>query len=86
MKRCVSLLFRQARRRKSLRAIYASSVSPNEIPLNHHRQDYCTRKDRSLNTVSDARHTYAKKGKYTVYVKLVDVFGCDPSTTVVVKV
>jgi DNA modification methylase len=51
-------------------------------PFNHHWQDYRTRKDRSLKTVSDAGHTYANKGKHTLCVKVVDVFGCDTSITV----
>jgi len=54
-------------------------------PFNHHWQDYRTRKDRSLKTVSDARHRYPQKGTYTVCVKVVDVFGCDTSITVEVK-
>ena len=57
-----------------------------EKPFNHHWQDYRTRKDRSLKTVSDAGHTYASKGKHTACVKVVDVFGCDTSITVAVKV
>jgi DNA modification methylase len=48
-------------------------------PFNHHWQDYRTRKDRSLKTVSDAGYIYAKAGKHTVCVKVVDVFGCDTS-------
>jgi len=55
-------------------------------PFNHHWQDYRTRKDRSLETVSSAGHAYAKSGKYTACVKVVDVFGCDTSITVPVKV
>lgn len=55
-------------------------------PFVHHWQDYRTRKDRSLKTVSDAAHTYAKPGKHTICVKVVDVFGCDTSITVEVKV
>lgn len=51
-------------------------------PFEHHWQDYRTRKDRSLRTVSDAGHTYAKAGKHTICVKVVDVFGCDTSITV----
>ncbi len=58
---------------------------PNE-PFHHDWQDYRTRKDRSLKTVSDAVHTYAKPGKYTICVKVVDVFGCDTSTTLEVRV
>lgn len=56
-----------------------------EKPFNHHWQDYRTRKDRSLKTVSDAGFEYPKKGKYTACVKVVDTFGCDTSITVEVK-
>lgn len=59
--------------------------SPNR-PFNHHWQDYRTRKDRSLKTVSDAGFVYEKSGTYTACVKVVDVFGCDTSITVEVKV
>lgn len=56
-------------------------------PFEHHWQDYRTRKDRSLKTVSDAGFDkYPKPGKYTACVKVVDVFGCDTSITVDVKV
>ena len=55
-------------------------------PFNHHWQDYRTRKDRSLATVSSAGHVYPGKGSYTACVKVVDVFGCDTSITVPVKV
>lgn len=58
---------------------------PNK-PFNHHWQDYRTRKDRSLKTVSDAEFTYDKPGKYTACVKVVDVFGCDTSITVEIEV
>jgi hypothetical protein len=51
-------------------------------PFEHHWQDYRTRKDRSLRTVSEAAHTYAKPGPHTICVKVVDVFGCDTSITV----
>lgn len=54
-------------------------------PFNHHWQDYRTRKDRSLKTVSDAGHEYKKSGKHTICVKVVDVFGCDTSITVEVE-
>lgn len=57
-----------------------------EKPFNHHWQDYRTRKDRSLKTVSEAGHKYAKPGTYTACVKVVDVFGCDTSITVEVKI
>ena len=54
-------------------------------PFNHHWQDYRTRKDRTLKTVSDAGHVYPRKGTYTICVKVVDTFGCDTSTTLEVK-
>jgi len=56
-------------------------------PFEHHWQDYRTRKDRSLKLVSDAGFDkYPKPGKYTACVKVVDVFGCDTSITVEVKI
>ena len=56
-------------------------------PFEHHWQDYRTRKDRCLKTTSDAGFKkYPKPGKYTACVKVVDVFGCDTSITVDVKV
>jgi adenine-specific DNA-methyltransferase len=55
-------------------------------PFNHHWQDYRTRKDRSLKTVSEAGHQYGKAATYTACVKVVDVFGCDTSITVEVKI
>jgi len=55
-------------------------------PFRHDWQDYRTRKDRSLKTVSDAGHVYARRGRYTICVKVVDVFGCDTSMTLDVEV
>lgn len=55
-------------------------------PFNHHWQDYRTRKDRSLKTVSDAAYVYQKPGTHIVCVKVVDTFGCDTSITVEVKI
>jgi len=54
-------------------------------PFNHHWQEYRTRKDRSLKSVSDAAFAYEKPGKHTACVKVVDVFGCDTSITVEVE-
>lgn len=54
-------------------------------PFNHHWQDYRTRKDRSLKTISDAGYQYDKPGKHTACVKVVDTFGCDTSITVEVE-
>lgn len=55
-------------------------------PFRHHWQDYRTRKDRKLLTVSEAKHVYPKPGKYIACVKVVDTFGCDTSITVEVSV
>lgn len=55
-------------------------------PFHHDWQDYRTRKDRSLRTVSDSGHVYDAPGTYTICVKVVDVFGCDTSTTLTVEV
>lgn len=55
-------------------------------PFNHHWQDYRTRKDRSLKTVSDAEFSYDAPGKYTACVKVVDVFGCDTSIAVEIEI
>lgn len=57
----------------------------NGGPFNHHWQDYRTRKDRSLKTVSEQAYVYAKKGRYTACVKVVDIFGCDTSISVPVE-
>jgi len=57
-----------------------------EKPFNHHWQDYRTRKDRSLKTVSDAGFQYEKSGTYTACVKVIDTFGCDTSITVEIMV
>ncbi len=56
-------------------------------PFEHHWQDYRTRRDRSLKTVSTLGYDkYPKKGEYTACVKVIDVFGCDTSITVDIKV
>jgi adenine-specific DNA-methyltransferase len=55
-------------------------------PFTHDWQDYRTRKDRSLKTVSDAAYTYPQPGKYTACVKVVDTFGCDTSITIEIEV
>ena len=48
-------------------------------------QSFRTRKDRSLELVS-AAHTYEKPGRYTVAVKVIDIFGNDTMTLVPVNV
>jgi adenine-specific DNA-methyltransferase len=55
-------------------------------PFTHDWQDYRTRKDRSLKTISDAAYIYPAPGKYIACVKVVDTFGCDTSITVEVEV
>ena len=55
-------------------------------PFEHHWQEYRTRKDRSLPTVSNHEYAkYPKKGKYTACVKVVDIFGCDTSITLEIE-
>jgi adenine-specific DNA-methyltransferase len=51
-------------------------------PFHHHWQDYRTRKDRSLKTVSQQGHVYDSPGPHTICVKVVDVFGCDTSIAI----
>lgn len=52
-------------------------------PFEHHWQDYRTRKDRSLKTISDALYDrYPGKGTYRACIKVVDIFGCDTTTIV----
>jgi len=55
-------------------------------PFNHHWQAFRTRRNRALPTVSDLHYTYAKPGKYTACIKVIDVFGADTSITVEVNV
>ena len=56
-------------------------------PFEHCWQDYRTRKDRSLKTVSDVAYDkYHSPGNYKACVKVVDVFGCDTSITVEVQI
>ncbi|MBA7535221.1 hypothetical protein ES705_27474 [subsurface metagenome] len=54
-------------------------------PFNHNWQDYRTRKDRTLKSISDAAYKYQKSVTYTACVKVIDTFGCDTSVTVEVK-
>ena len=56
-------------------------------PFEHNWQDFRTRKDRALKTVSDFGYDrYSGKGRYTACVKVIDVFGADTSITVEVKI
>ena len=55
-------------------------------PFNHHWQDYRTRNQRNLKTVSDAEFVFESRGSRTACVKVVDVFGCDTSITVEIEV
>jgi len=58
---------------------------PGKI-FTHDWQDYRTRKDRSLKTISNAAYEYPDPGKYIACVKVVDTFGCDTSITVDVEI
>ncbi|MGH8078577.1 MAG: hypothetical protein ACREPE_14810, partial [Lysobacter sp.] len=48
-------------------------------------QSFRTRKNRELELIS-APHTYTKAGRYTVAVKVIDIFGNDTMTLVLVSV
>ena len=48
-------------------------------------QSFRTRKDRSLDLTS-ATHTYDKPGRYTISVKVIDIFGNDTMTLVAINV
>lgn len=48
-------------------------------------QSYRTRKDRALQLKSDP-HRYEKKGKYTVMIKVIDIFGNDTTRVIEVTV
>ncbi len=58
----------------------------SDQPFNHHWQTFRTRKNRALPTVSDLHYSYAKPGKHTACVKVVDVFGVDTSITVEISI
>jgi adenine-specific DNA-methyltransferase len=55
-------------------------------PFEHHWQDFRTRKDRSLKTVSDLGWEYQGKGKHQICVKVIDVFGVDTTTVIETEV
>lgn len=55
-------------------------------PFHHDWQDFRTRGDRSLKTVSDQEYEYDAAGPFTACVKVIDIFGADTSITVEVKV
>jgi len=57
--------------------------SPDK-PFEHHWQDFRTRRDRSLKTLSDLGWQYETPGKHQIAVKVIDVFGVD--TTIVLDV
>jgi site-specific DNA-methyltransferase (adenine-specific)/adenine-specific DNA-methyltransferase len=48
-------------------------------------QSFRTRQDRDLE-LTTAKHTYAKPGRYTIAVKVIDIFGNDTMTLVPVNV
>ncbi|MCK6559521.1 hypothetical protein HUU39_21900 [candidate division KSB1 bacterium] len=50
------------------------------------RQDFRTRKDRSLKTKTDIGWEYKITGKKQICVKIIDVFGVDTTTVVEVEV
>ncbi len=59
--------------------------SPDK-PFEHHWQDFCTRKERSLKTRTDLGWQYDTPGKHQIAVKVIDVFGVDTTTVLTVEV
>ncbi len=55
-------------------------------PLTYDWQNYRTRKDCTLKTISDAEYQYPAPDQYTASVKAVDTFGCNTSITVEIEV
>ncbi len=58
----------------------------DDKPFEHHWQDFRTRKDRKLKTVSDLDWKYSSHGKKQICVKVIDVFGVDTTTVIEVLV
>lgn len=63
----------------------AASVWTGGYIFENEWQAFRTRKDRSLEMVS-ASHEYAKKGRYKIAVKVIDIFGNDTTKVVEVSV
>ena len=55
-------------------------------PFKHHWRDFRRPKARGLKVTTDADFVYPNSGEYTACVKVVDVFGCDTSITLPIKV
>lgn len=53
--------------------------------MDYEWQSFRTRKDRNLELTS-ASHTYTERGRFTVAVKIIDIFGNDTMTLVPVNV
>ena len=51
-------------------------------PFNHHWQAYRTTKDRKLTLTSTRDYSYNDKKQHTICIKVIDIFGCDSSTTI----
>ena len=55
-------------------------------PFAHHWQDFRRHRARGLRLVTDADFEYPRAGEYAACVKVVDVFGCDTSVTVPIRI
>jgi len=53
-------------------------------PLNQHWQEYRSRKQPTVEMVSNARFLYAEPGNHMIAVKVIDTFGCETIVTVTV--
>ncbi|MBC6444483.1 MAG: site-specific DNA-methyltransferase [Alphaproteobacteria bacterium GM202ARS2] len=54
-------------------------------PFNHHWQAYRTTKDRKLTLTSTRDYIYSDTNPHTICIKVIDIFGCDTSTTLNIK-
>lgn len=63
----------------------SKSAGPESYIFENEWQSFRTRRDRDLE-MTTVTHTYAKPGRYTVAIKVIDIFGNDTMTLVPVNV
>ena len=77
-----------AEKRDLIELIQRGKILPDKyrfLLFENEWQSFRTRKDRDLELIS-AAHNYAKPGRYTIAVKVIDIFGNDTMTLVPVTV
>lgn len=67
------------------KGIYSSSTWTGGYIFDNEWQSFRTRQNRDLDLTA-AMHTYDRPGRYTVVVKVIDIFGNDTMTLVPVNV